>query len=168
MSKKLLSIILILFGLFFSFVSLYIIQNDLSPRDQKAEVIPVKTKKWNPGHYLQGANSLTPAYITENLNADTSANLKGIRAPLFWGEWETSKDVYDFRIIDSYINALPPNKRIIIMVGERDYWRNYCNEGARLPRYIMDRNQPHPALTLEGTGCVDVYKRQFAILEILM
>jgi hypothetical protein len=154
MSKKLLTFILIFFGILLFSVSFFLLSKDLSPTEQNAEVLPIKTKKWNPGHYLQGANDITPSYITENLNAATSANLKGIRVPLYWGEWETSKDVYDFKILDSYINALPSNKKILIKVHERDYWGRYCNEGARLPNYIMDENQPHPALTLPGAGCV--------------
>lgn len=156
MSKKSLIFILIIGGLLLFTLSLFLLSRDLSPSDQKAEVLPMKSKKWNPGHYLQGSNNLTPEYIAENLTSSTSANMMGMRVSLFWGEWETSKDVYDFKILDSYIEALPKNKRLIIMVMDRDYWGKTCNGGARLPKYIMDKNQAHPAMSLEA-GCVSQF-----------
>jgi hypothetical protein len=126
-----------------------------SPIPTTPPIAGLKTKKWNPGHYLQLGNSATPDQLNSSLNESGASGMKGARIYLYWDEFEPQKDAYNRVKLDQYLAKVPPNKKLIIFLWERDYWGSTCGTSertARLPSYI--RNHPtNPALSISG-GCV--------------
>ena len=151
-TKKTLSILLLIISILLLLVSLQVVIKDFSPQDQEASTIPKKTKKWNPGHYIQLGNTTSAGQINSVLSEPAASGIKGVRVSLYWEEIEPQQNVYSRAKIDEYLNALPPGKKIMLMMWERDYWGRTCSGTARLPKYI--KNHPNnPALNFSG-GCI--------------
>lgn len=79
--------------------------------------------KFTPGHYLmfdQGSGGGTDA-DKQALMADYAAetNLVGFYAKLRWKNIETAQDVYNYTLIDSYLDALPAGKKFVLQIREQ-------------------------------------------------
>jgi hypothetical protein len=115
----------------------------------------LKTKKWHPGHYYQMSNNVTPEEFSNIMTQEGSEYMSGGRVQMYWSDFELNKDQYSRDKLDQYLQELPANKKLIIMLWERDYWGRTCDKNARLPAYIKNPNQPHPALNINiDKGCV--------------
>lgn len=79
--------------------------------------------KFTPGHYLmfdQGSGGGTDA-DKQALMADyaAEANLVGFYAKLRWKNINTADGVINYALIDSYLDALPPNKKFMLCIREQ-------------------------------------------------
>jgi hypothetical protein len=96
------------------------------------------TIKWHPGHYMSLRNnhkydSEDQGYITQIGNEPT---ITGILRDWNWRDLETSKGVYDFSGIDTYLNtvkSLPTRKRMIIRIENRVFGKQ---TGTTVPDYL--------------------------------
>jgi hypothetical protein len=94
--------------------------------------------KWHPGHYvtLAGNDSLAQhlAQIDE-LGAESA--VKGVQVRIWWHQLEPTKGVYDFSLIDAYLNRLkaqPTAKRLVVRIMERRF--NTSSQLRIVPDYL--------------------------------
>jgi len=93
--------------------------------------------KWHPGHYMSVRNShkyddADQGYITQIANEPT---IRGILRDWNWRDIETSKGVYDFSGIDTYLHtvkSLPSHKQMIIRIENRVFGQG----GTTVPDYL--------------------------------
>lgn len=93
------------------------------------------TKKWFPGHYLYVSprNFESPMDQSHRALVKDNPYFTGYHARYHWIALETSKDVYDFSIIEQDIaTARADDKKLIIHLHERDH----TGEKVPYPEYI--------------------------------
>lgn len=82
--------------------------------------VPVISKKWYPGHYVNGAyGNDVPLTISR---AKQSPNFTGVNFLHRWIDMETSKGVYNFAKIDAQLAAAKAaNLRMMIQIMDQSY-----------------------------------------------
>src|SRR5262245_50003346 len=81
--------------------------------------------KWHPGHYaaLNAGESLA-THLKRIDSIGDVAGIKGVMVRIYWAEVETSKGVYDFSKIDTYLAQLrkqSTSKRLVLRIMERRF-----------------------------------------------
>jgi hypothetical protein len=95
--------------------------------------------KWHPGHYLMlntgGGQSERFRHIEE---VGKEPAIKGVQLYVWWYEIEKSKGVYDFSVIDVYLNklkTLSTPKRLVVRIMDRRFGGT-SNTGI-IPSYML-------------------------------
>ena len=95
--------------------------------------------KWHPGHYvmlLQGETSSQKLARINELGKESA--IKGVMIRINWANLETSKGVYNFAEIDSYLSRLkaqPTKKRLVLVVMDRRF--GGTSSSGIVPKYLM-------------------------------
>ncbi|MFL6604115.1 MAG: hypothetical protein ACJ8R9_22685 [Steroidobacteraceae bacterium] len=80
--------------------------------------------KWHPGHYmmLRGSHKYVPGELAAIAALKGEASVKGVLVDFKWSTLETGKGVYDFSMVDQYLNQTKAaGKRFIIRVENRGF-----------------------------------------------
>jgi hypothetical protein len=111
--------------------------------------------KWHPGHYLTlDANSPMSTHFKNIDEIGGVAAIKGVQLRLWWAQWETSKGVYNYALIDSYINKLksmPTPKRLVVRIEDRRYG---TSKTGILPGYLLTESTYKGGLVATKYGYV--------------
>lgn len=99
--------------------------------------------KWHPGHYIepQGSNKSISGSTMISAYNEMEANpaFKGIQVRLHWGNIETSKDVYNFTLLDQHLNKLATTgskkKRLVLLLRTK-------GGDTLVPDYISNPSNP--------------------------
>ena len=97
-------------------------------------------RKWHPGHYFCPPHT---RWSADNQAAHFRAldavgpHVRGIKVGFNWGYLEGARGDYSpgFRIIDAYLDRLPPGKYLMLQVNERSF--GDLAAGVH-PRYVVD------------------------------
>jgi len=118
---------------------MFLIYKDYSPRDQQAATPALKTKKWNPGHYLQGYPLDHPPAIMKKSIADDPKlqAARGVRVPISWKAFEPTKGNYNWKLVDDYLDAIGPNRQMFFHWWATDIWNKNCDSATRIPTYML-------------------------------
>lgn len=81
--------------------------------------------KWHPGHYalLNGGETIA-THLKHIDQIGLEPSIQGVMLRIYWAEIETSKGVYDFSRIDTYLSKLgaqPAPKRLFLRIMERRF-----------------------------------------------
>jgi hypothetical protein len=109
--------------------------------------------KFHPGHYimLNGGDSMSThlKHIDEIKDVDA---IKGVQIRIWWKDLETSKGVYNFSMIDTYLARVKSyHKRLVIRVMDRKF--NTTKSSGIIPSYMLTSNY-HWGVTRSRTGYV--------------
>jgi len=91
-------------------------------------------KKWNPGHYVYKTGQSTFQDI-ENVLSNSSNHITGVEIKAQWRDLEPEKDVYNFSIIDEYLEMVKEHdKHLVVMFADR-VWHSVERP---VPDYLYD------------------------------
>lgn len=99
----------------------------------------IKTKKWNPGHYLQAYPlDNPPSAIHKDIADDPRLQAaRGVRVPISWKAIEPTRGNYNWKLIDEYLAAIGPDKQMFLHWWSSDIWRRNCDSLTRIPTYML-------------------------------
>lgn len=146
--------------------------------DDDEDIGGKQTKKWHPGHYIQHKSPPTPAEIAKYFNgSDPRYNaVKGVLIGFHWSVLENERDQYTLNNIQKFIDVLPENKQLIVLIFDRDVQAKSCAT-ARLPKYLKQSGDVGQMGTVTqgvftpGRGCIvnywepDVREREIKLLK---
>lgn len=124
----------------------FILSADLSADDPfslgagivlRSPSLDTSTKRWHPGHYLVGQDSVNRVgMLTSEFNrVKDNANFAGWQNSYWWAKTEPTKNGYDFSmILDDLDLAQTVGKKIIVRPFERSF--HGFSRGDPLPAYI--------------------------------
>jgi hypothetical protein len=105
-----------------------------------------KAKKWTPGHYM----SVGSSGELSRMGGNEYRNIKGFRIKAPWGLFEgPNKGDYHFQNIDRMLEALPPGKKLFLMVEDRPN-KGRCK--IDMPAYIHSSREY--SNTVGTNGCM--------------
>ena len=115
--------------------------NTTTPNTTTEPVVPIRYKKWNPGHYVlvypQGSESNEQHQRYLNVVFSEIVNnpgFKGIQKQYYWNKLEPSKGYYDFSEIKRDLAELKKiNKRLIVSLEER----SFITQTKHVPSYLL-------------------------------
>lgn len=110
----------------------------------------LKTKKFHPGHYLQGYPlDISPKYIGDEIKSDPRLQVaRGVRIPITWKAFEPEKGKYNFALVDEYLEAIGPDKQMFFHWWATDIWAKNCDAATRIPTYML----PHCTKLYNGSS----------------
>ena len=102
-----------------------------------ATSVSAQAIKYNPGHYvmLNGGDSVE-THLRSIDQIGGVSSIKGVGIRIWWKDLETSRGVYNFSRIDTYLARLRQyDKQLVIRVMDRRF--NTSNSGSIIPSYMM-------------------------------
>jgi hypothetical protein len=110
--------------------------------------------KWHPGHYviLNMGDSQSQHFATIKDLGDESS-IKGYMLRLYWAQLETSKGVYNFALIDTYlrqIKAQPVDQRLVLRVMDRRF--GGTTSSGIVPKYLTTESSFNGGLIKTHSG----------------
>jgi hypothetical protein len=110
--------------------------------------------KWHPGHYAMLLNGESwSQHLTRINELGKEASIKGVVIRINWAKLETSKGVYNFAEIDSYLSRLkaqPTKKRLILIVMDRRF--GGTSSSGIVPTYLTTESTYHGGLVKTNKG----------------
>jgi hypothetical protein len=95
--------------------------------------------KWHPGHYVMFGVEDSRAQILRSIDEiGGESAIKGVQVRIRWSDLETSKGVYDFSSIDTYLarlTAQPTRKQLVVRVIDRKF--NTTSRSGIVPDYLL-------------------------------
>jgi hypothetical protein len=93
------------------------------------------TKKWYPGHYVKIRHLDGPIQDGSRNIVKNNPYFKGYKIHVVWNELELAKDVYDWSVIQNYINiAESDGKKLMIHIQDRLFGKN---ANPYMPAYLL-------------------------------
>lgn len=117
----------------------------------------LKTKKYHPGHYLQGYPlDNPPGNIKKDISDDPRLQVaRGVRVPISWKAIEPTKGNYNWKLIDEYLAAIGPNQQMFLHWWATDIWNKNCDSATRIPTYMLpDCTKMYSAAGVHGNAAV--------------
>lgn len=114
------------------FICLFALLASLAATSVSAQAI-----KFNPGHYvvLNGGDSIA-THLRHIDQIGTVNSIRGVQIRIWWKDLETSRGVYNFSMIDTYLARLSRyNKRLVVRVMDRRFGTSTAT--GIIPSYMM-------------------------------
>jgi hypothetical protein len=110
--------------------------------------------KWHPGHYaMLLTNESASQHLARINELGDEPSIAGFMIRINWATLETSKGVYNFSEIDSYlkrIKAQPTKKRLVLVVMERRF--GGTSASGIVPNYLTTESTYHGGLIKTKIG----------------
>lgn len=123
----------------FSFLLTQFTKSSTLPGSTPTTNAGLKTKKFHPGHYLQGYPlDTSPQFIKTEISGDSRLQAaRGVRVPITWKAFEPERGKYNFALVDEYLEAIGPDKQMFLHWWATDIWAKNCDAATRIPTYML-------------------------------
>lgn len=123
----------------FSFLLTQFTKSFIVPTSTLPPDTSLKTKKFHPGHYLQGYSlDPSPEGIKTEISGDPRLQAaRGVRIPITWKAFEPTKGNYNWKLVDEYLDAIGPDKQMFFHWWATDIWHPNCDSATRIPAYML-------------------------------
>ncbi len=103
-----------------------------------ATSVSAQAIKFHPGHYVNlNGGATIESHLRSIDEISGVSSIKGVGIRIWWKDLETSRGVYDFSRIDTYLKRLRPyNKRLVIRLMDRSF-NTTSSPSEIIPSYMM-------------------------------
>ncbi len=110
--------------------------------------------KWHPGNYIMlDGEASEQVHMWQIDEIGDEPAIKGVQIRIWWYELEPQKGIYDFSMIDRYIQRLkeqPTAKRLVVRIMDRKFYTS--SRYGIVPDYLRNESKYNGGLVSTSTG----------------